>query len=138
MQNSQAKLVPVLRLCLLVLGSVCVAIPPVASAQTYITVGALRSVYLIRYGQSYGTAFILAANQKPYLITAAHVVEGIASGEKISLRTGANKWDDFTVTRIPVPKKVDIAVFTTDPSISTPGFAIEAGSLAGRSGIVEH
>lgn len=131
MRNSQPKL-RLIRLCLLVC-MVCVPLPRLASAETYINVGALRSVYLIRYGQSSGTGFILTTGQKRYLITAAHVIEGIASGERISVRTGWDKWEDFIITRIPVPKKVDIAVFTTDRPISAPGIAIEVGSWANRA-----
>jgi S1-C subfamily serine protease len=102
-----------------------------SSQQVQLTVGALKSVYLIRYGQSYGTGFILAADEKVYLITAAHVVEGMKSGEKIGVRTGWDKWNDFVVIRIPVPNKVDIAIFATDRPISDLGMAIEAGSMQG-------
>ena len=102
-----------------------------SSQQVQLTVGALKSVYLVRYGQSYGTGFILAADEKVYLVTAAHVVGGMKSAEKISVRTGWDKWNDFTVIRIPVPNKVDIAILTTDRPISDPGMAIEAGSMQG-------
>ncbi|MBZ5563438.1 MAG: serine protease [Acidobacteriia bacterium] len=101
-------------------------------AQVHTTVGLLRSVYLVKYGSESGTAFVLSAEGGPYFVTAGHVVDGLATGGRISVRTGWDRWEDFTVTRIPLSPKLDIAVLKLDRPIGSPEMWIEAGSLAGR------
>lgn len=125
------------RLVMLVFRLVCCLIAPalvspVSPVQAQVTVGLFRSVFLIKYHDEFGTSFILRVDEKPYLITAAHLVEGFRSGEKVSLWTGWDKWEEFAVTRIPIPAKVDIAVFASDRPISDQGTSIEPGSIAGQ------
>ena len=121
---------PLCMLRMMCLAAACVVLPRIVSGQI-LTVGLARSVYLIKYGQSFGTGFILHTGEKEYLVTAAHVVGGMKSGEKIGVRTGWDRWEEFAVTRVPIPSKVDIAVLVTDRPISLQGEWIEVGSTAG-------
>jgi S1-C subfamily serine protease len=103
-----------------------------------ITVGLIRSVHLLRFGQETGTCFTLRVDGKPYVITAGHVVEGIKAGDKVSVYRGATRWEDFAVTPIPLRNaRTDVAVLVSDGPICDARFALEPGSTAGLNMVQE-
>jgi hypothetical protein len=102
-----------------------------------VTVGLIKSVYLIRFGGYAGTCFTLTVDDKEYVITAKHIVEGIRPGDKIGLYNGGG-WDDFTITPIAISNhEVDIAILAPQRRVSETGVKIEAGSLANRTMVQE-
>lgn len=96
-----------------------------------ITVGALRSVYLVKFRDSLGTCFNLAVDNKHYLVTAAHVVKGIKPGDTIGIYTSAGKWNEVAVSLIRnASSQIDIAILIPEHPISEPDFAVEVGTMA--------
>jgi hypothetical protein len=114
----------------------CTFFPGTARGQ--ITIGLIRSVHLIRYGQGSGTCFTLTVRGKQYLITAGHVVEGIKAGGKVGIYQGGAKWQDFIVNPIPVRNpKIDIAVLSSQEPVTDESFWLEAGSVNGLNLVQE-
>jgi len=107
----------------------------IASGQ--ITIGVLKSVHLLKFGEAAGTCFSLTVDGKQYLLTAKHVVDGIKTGDTIGIYRGQTTWEDMAVTPIPVNQKVDIAVLISDRQVSDAGFILEPGSFEGLNMISE-
>ena len=72
----------------------------------------LTSTFHIRWKNSTGTAFALDYIGRHYLVTAKHVVEGIASGDVIQIRQ-SQKWRDVTIDLVGIgADHVDVAVLS--------------------------
>jgi hypothetical protein len=83
-----------------------------------------------------GSAFRIEYKGKIYLVTARHVVEGVAeSGAVIEIRH-SEKWEDYhTVkTLYPPSPNVDIAVFETYETSAQP-FTIEPAGMSEKAGV---
>jgi S1-C subfamily serine protease len=93
---------------------------------------ASRTIFIKQKGSNEGgSAFTLDYKGKLYLITARHVIEGIArSGAIIEVRR-SNKWEDYHTVKTLYPSSADadIAVFESDETAAQPfGIAPAAGA----------
>lgn len=74
----------------------------------------IHRVYHIRYKNATGTCFAIDYNNKQYLVTAKHVIEGIKDGESIEINQN-NNWLNIKIHLIGHSDVSDVSVF----SIST-------------------
>ena len=96
-----------------------------------ITTNVIQRTFHIRFGDSTGTAFTMDSDSKQYLVTARHVVEGITSGETLTI-LHERQWKKISVNVIGVGEgEQDVAVLATSMQLS-PTFPLEAtaGGLA--------
>lgn len=77
-----------------------------------ISTGILQRTLHIRYGIRTGTAFVVDRDEKQYVVTARHVVKGIATGESI------NVFHEMRWKQIPI-KVVGIGVGALDITVVT-------------------
>ena len=103
-----------------------VGVTPNTFAQE-ITTNILTRVFLIKYGNTFGSSFTIEVDDKQYLITAKHVVRGIKNGDNIEIMQN-NNWQSLPVKLIEVkPDELDITVLVLPKQLS-PTFPIEATS----------
>ncbi len=89
-----------------------------------ITANILQRVLFIKYGQGTGTAFTAEIDERQYLITANHVVNGINDGDPVSIFHDSN-WKDIPVKLIKCNESdVDIIVLAI-PEQLTPILPLE-------------
>jgi S1-C subfamily serine protease len=90
-----------------------------------------RTVFIKQKGSNDGgSAFTLDYKGKLYLVTARHVIEGIAgSGAIIEVRR-SDKWEDYHTVKTLYPSSADadIAVFRTDETAAQPFGIAPAGT----------
>lgn len=95
-----------------------------------ITANVFRRTFFIKFGQSTGTAFTVDCDGRQYLITARHVVDGIANGATIGIRRHG-QWHDKSVQVVgygdPARLEEDVAVLALPDQIS-PSFQMEPTS----------
>ena len=94
-----------------------------------ITTNVIHRTFHIRYASGTGTAFAIDRNGKQYLITAHHVVKGIASGDNVGL-FHERQWKNIVIDVVGVgSNNVDVAVLACPIQIA-PTHPLEA-SIAG-------
>lgn len=92
-----------------------------------ITSNVYYRVFHIGYNNSIGTAFTIDVEDRQYLITARHVVEGIQSLDKIKI-FHENSWKEFRVMNIACnPPEIDIAILAPEIQLS-PTLPLEVGT----------
>lgn len=64
-----------------------------------VTANILQRVFLVKYGNATGTCFTLEVDGRQYIITAAHVVEGIQRQDTINLQY-KNTWKNLSTTLV--------------------------------------
>ena len=104
-----------------------------AVAQDVVPAEILQRTMLIKVGSVEGTAFSIDYEGKLYLVTAKHVVSGLAeSNATIQMRRG-DRWKEVhTVkTLFPTSSDVDIAVFETSEWIKQP---FQVAAMGGKEG----
>ena len=93
-----------------------------------ITINVYHRVFHIQYGQGTGTAFTIDVEQRQYLITARHLVQGLSSPGIIKLFR-KNQWNNIQVQPIWCSdSSVDIAVLVPPQQLS-PSFPLEPTSV---------
>jgi S1-C subfamily serine protease len=97
-------------------------LPTLTLAQDAVPVEILQRTLYIKVGDVVGTAFKVDYKGRVFLITARHVVSGLAATESTIQvqRTGA--WQDFKIRKklLPSSDAVDIAILQTDETVSQP------------------
>jgi S1-C subfamily serine protease len=95
---------------------------PVAYAQDAVPTEILQRTFLIKVGNTTGTAFIVDRNGKVYVVTARHVVAGLPDTKATFQLWRSNKWQDVQTVRTMLPSSasVDIAIFETEEKIARP------------------
>ena len=87
----------------------------------------LNRILHIQYGNGTGTGFVIDRDDKQYLITARHVVEGITTGESINISRD-RQWKSFPVKVVGIGLgTTNVAVLVT-PTQLAPAHSIEASS----------
>ena len=89
-----------------------------------VTMNVIRRVFLIKYNNHVATSFTIDVDNRQYLITARHVVDGIKDGGEVQLfRDGA--WQTLKVKPLYIkPEEVDIVVLVPPQQLS-PSFPLE-------------
>ena len=83
-----------------------------------VTANVIHRTFHILRATSRGTAFTLDRGGRQYLVTARHVVEGIVSGESISILHG-ERWDTVYIEVVGIGKgDVDVAVLSCPQQLS--------------------
>jgi hypothetical protein len=83
-----------------------------------LTSNVFRRTFFIQYGEERGTAFTIDVDEREYLVTASHVVEGIADGGEIQIRKG-EKWLPLKITKVlKCDDPIDITVLVPPEQIS--------------------
>lgn len=95
---------------------------PAASAQDAVPSEILQRTFLVKVGNSTGTAFTIDHNGSVYLITARHVAASLPESKPIFQIWRNNEWKDVQAIRriLPVSDDVDIAVLETGEKIAQP------------------
>ena len=94
-----------------------------------ITSNVIQRTFHIRYGKATGTGFAIDRGDRQYLITARHVVEGIASGSSIAIFHN-KKWQTLPVEVVGIgADAIDVAVLAC-PVRLAPAHSLMA-SIAG-------
>ena len=92
-----------------------------------LTTNVIRRTFLVRFGESVGTAFALDWNSRQYLVTARHVIDGISAGDEISL-LHERQWKTLAVDVVGTrTDEVDVAVLTCAIRLAPP-FPMGAGT----------
>lgn len=92
-----------------------------------ITANIISRVFLIKYGEMSGSSFTIEVDDRQYLITARHVVNGIKDGDKIEIFHD-NGWKKMTVKPLYIePSEVDIVVLVPPFQLS-PTLPLEPSS----------
>jgi S1-C subfamily serine protease len=87
----------------------------------------LQRVFLIKYGQKFGSSFTIDVQNRQYLVTARHIVNGIKDGDSIEIFHD-NQWKSVKVKPLYTePSKVDIVVLVLPMQIS-PSHPLELSS----------
>lgn len=89
----------------------------------------LQRTFHIKHNDSIGTGFTIDVEGRQYLVTARHVIEGLASGSQISvLRNGA--WDSIDIVNVwNSPTGADISLLSLKDQLS-PAHHIVIGEAA--------
>ena len=75
-----------------------------------ITSNVIHRTFRIKYGESYGTCFTIDVDGRQYIVTAAHVVEGISGSSTVEIFF-ENRWQAHNVVVVGSgPADVDVAV----------------------------
>ena len=92
-----------------------------------ITTNVIHRTFHIRYGKLTGTAFAIDRDDRQYLITARHVVRGIAPGDTVEL-FHERRWKNIAVDVVGVGSDdIDVAVLAC-PIQMAPPHTLEASS----------
>lgn len=100
-----------------------------------ITTNVIYRIFHIRFGSASGTAFAIDRNDRQYLITARHVVQGITSGSHIDI-FHERQWKTIEVTVVGVGSgQIDVTVLACPVRLAPPYplRASSAGILYGQS-----
>ena len=100
----------------------------------YPTTNVIQRTFLIRFGNSQGTAFTIDRAGRQYLVTARHVLEGIKTGESINV-WHEKQWKPIGVNVIGVGEgDVDVIVLACGEQVSPthPLKADGAGLIIGQ------
>jgi S1-C subfamily serine protease len=91
-----------------------------ARAQDAVPVEILQRTFLLKAGNTTGTAFTIDHNGAVYLVTARHVAASLPESKPVFQIWRTNKWEDVHAVRriLPASADVDIAVFETDEKIA--------------------
>jgi hypothetical protein len=87
----------------------------------------------IQYRQFGGTCFTVDVEEKQYIVTAKHVVEGLEDVDEVEIGR-SDKWVTVTVSRVPCePSTVDIVVLAPTRTVSeSSDVLLEAGCFLGQ------
>jgi hypothetical protein len=89
-----------------------------------ITSNVYYRVFFLKYGTGIGTCFSIDVDNKQYLITARHVIDGIKDGDNVQI-LHENQWKEKETTLIGIGEGlIDIAVFSIKHQIS-PALVLE-------------
>ena len=82
----------------------------------------LSRTFLIKVGDTFGTAFAIDYEGMLYVVTARHVVAGLPETKAVIQVQRANRWLNLNTvkTLFPLSEDVDIAVFQTDEKVAQP------------------
>ncbi len=84
-------------------------VPPVSNAT--VSANVLLRTKWIKFGQDTGTAFTIDVDGKQYLLTAKHILKGVADGSTVIIQTSKHKtWVDLSVKVLHCADPIDIAV----------------------------
>ena len=92
----------------------------------------LRTVFIKPKGSNEGgSAFTIDYNGKLYLVTARHVISGVADSDAIIEVRRTSSWEDYKTTKTLYPSSadVDIAVFETSETAVQPFGIAPTGTL---------
>ncbi|MCY3559218.1 MAG: serine protease [Chloroflexi bacterium] len=93
-----------------------------------ITSNVLYRTFHIRFGGGTGTAFVVDRERRQYLITARHVVEGIATGNLIDV-FHEKEWKQVRVSVVSTgTEDTDIAVLSLPVRLTPAGLKLEASA----------
>ena len=95
-----------------------------------ITSNIIHRTYRIKCGESVGTAFAIDVDNRQYLVTAKHVVEGTSPSFLELYRSG--HWESVPCTAVGHAAQEDVSVFSLDSAIVPSGLPM----LNGSGGIV--
>ena len=85
-----------------------------------LTSNVIQRTFLVRHGDSEGTAFAIDWKSRQYLVTARHVTEGVWSGDAIEILHG-QRWESVAVDVVGVcAGNVDIAVLACSLRLAPP------------------
>jgi hypothetical protein len=103
--------------CLVLTGVlILISVPPCHSQE--ITSNILQRVFLIRFGERFGSSFTLDVQNRQYLITSRHLVEGIKDGDAVAI-FHENEWKSIKVKPLYIePKEIDMIVLVLPNQIS--------------------
>lgn len=76
-----------------------------------ITSNVLNRIFHLKYGEGTGTCFAIDYEQRQYMVTAKHVVEGLKNGDTIELYHNG-KWSVIQVNVIGHHHRADVSVFS--------------------------
>ena len=110
------------------------SILPGRCMSAYPTTNVIQRTFLIRFGNSQGTAFTIDRAGRQYLVTARHVLEGIKTGESINV-WHEKQWKPIGVNVIGVGEgDVDVIVLACGEQVSPthPLKADGAGLIIGQ------
>jgi len=94
----------------LILTIVMLLLITLPSEAEVITANIVTRVFFIKYGNNAGTAFTIEVQDRQYLITARHIVEGIKDGDEIEIRRN-DVWEPISVKPLYIePSEIDIVV----------------------------
>lgn len=83
-----------------------------------ITANIYHRTYRIRVNQSYGTCFAIDVDQRQYLITAKHVVNGLPNHGQVAIFY-QNDWYPITVSRVgELPGTTDLSILAPDVQLT--------------------
>lgn len=89
-----------------------------------ITANVIQRTFHLRYGETSGTMFAIDRSDKQYLVTARHVVHGIASEDTIDIYWD-KRWVDLSVRRVGVGSGEADVVVMAPPQQIAPSYALE-------------
>lgn len=104
------------------LGWLVCLVATAATSNAQLAQNIIQRVLLVRYGARVATGFTLDIDTRQYLITAAHVVDGLDREGKIQIRHD-EKWEDIQVKRLTLQTGIDIAVLAPRDAL-TPGLEL--------------
>ena len=122
LQKEKAQRVAQLFACRLGVSLLLVVLFPMSlwAHASLITSNVIHRTFHIGWGDFTGTAFAIDHASKQYLVTARHVVDGIASGNVIKL-LHEREWKDLTVNVVGIGRgEVDVAVLACSVRLSSP------------------
>ena len=89
-----------------------------SSGAEFVTSNIITRVFLIKYGDKFGSSFTIEVQDRQYLITARHNVDGIKDGDGIEIFHD-NSWKTISVKPLYIePSEVDIVVLVLPFQIS--------------------
>jgi hypothetical protein len=91
---------------------------PISNHAHQVTSNILQRVFLINYGEKFGTSFTIEVQKRQYLISARHVLEGIKNNNTVMV-FHENTWKSITVRSLYIePKEIDIIVLALPEQLS--------------------
>jgi len=85
-----------------------------------ITTNVYQRTFRIKYQNSVGTCFTIDIDNKQYIVTAKHVVQGISDHDKVEIFYNGNWHEVNTEISGHCPGEIDITVFALDFQLSPP------------------
>jgi len=106
-------------------------IAPGYTQEIHLTENIFRQVYLVQYGNTYGSSFIIDINNKEFLITAAHLFPNISNNSELEITIYDENKSDKNKIRLykHSDPSIDIAVIVLPKPIKKMKPLITGGSI---------
>ncbi|MFA7327310.1 MAG: serine protease [Candidatus Kapaibacterium sp.] len=93
-----------------------------------ITTNVIQRVFHLRYGGGTGTCFAIDVQNKQYLVTAKHVIDGFQNGNLIELYYNGN-WETLSANIVGHHDYADVSVITVNQILARLPLVPDAGGI---------